>query len=70
MKIREIKAAGLRGATPEGGWANEIKPEDCVHTLIAISTEAQGILTWAIPLGGFLAVLIWYVLLLRRRHPE
>jgi L-alanine-DL-glutamate epimerase-like enolase superfamily enzyme len=39
MKIREIKAAGLRGATPEGGWANEIKPEDCVHTLIAISTD-------------------------------
>jgi hypothetical protein len=38
--------------------------------LIAISTVAQGILTWAIPLGGFLAVLIWYVLLLRRRHPE
>jgi hypothetical protein len=38
--------------------------------MIAISTEAQGILTWAIPLGGFLAVLIWYVALLRRRHPE
>jgi len=39
MKIREIKAAGLRGATPEGGWANEIKPDDCVHTLIAILTD-------------------------------
>jgi D-galactarolactone cycloisomerase len=39
MKITEIKAAGLRGATPEGGWANEIKPDDCVHTLIAISTD-------------------------------
>jgi hypothetical protein len=38
--------------------------------LIAISTAAQGILTWAIPLFGFLAVLAWYVLLLRRRHPE
>lgn len=38
--------------------------------LLAISTEAQGILTWAIPLGVFLAVLVWYFLLLRRRHPE
>ena len=27
MKIVRIEAAGLRGATPEGGWANEIKPE-------------------------------------------
>ena len=32
--------------------------------LLAISSEAQGILTWAIPLGGFLAVLVWYVFLL------
>jgi hypothetical protein len=38
--------------------------------VMAISSEAQGILTWAIPLGGFLAVLAWCVLLLRRRHPE
>jgi hypothetical protein len=43
---------------------------ELVPQLIAISTEAQGILTWAIPLAGFLAVLIWYVLVLRRRHPE
>jgi hypothetical protein len=38
--------------------------------VIAISSDAQGVLTWAIPLFGFLAVLIWYLLLLRRRHPE
>jgi hypothetical protein len=38
--------------------------------LIAISTDAQGVLTWAIPLGAFLAVLAWGVLVLRRRHPE
>ena len=38
--------------------------------LLAISIEAEGILTLAIPLGGFLAVLVWYFLLLRRRHPE
>jgi len=41
-----------------------------VPQLIAISTEVEGILTWAIPLGGFLAVLAWDVLVLRRRHPE
>ena len=39
MKIREIRSAGLRGATPEGGWSNELRPEDCVHTLIAVHTD-------------------------------
>jgi len=39
MKIREIRCAGLRGATPEGGWSNELRPEDCVHTLIAVHTD-------------------------------
>jgi D-galactarolactone cycloisomerase len=40
MKIRSIRCAGLRGATPEGGWSNELQPSDCVHTLVAIRTEA------------------------------
>ena len=39
MKIREIRAAGLRGETPEGGWSNEIRPDECVHTLIAVVTD-------------------------------
>src|SRR5882672_8121211 len=39
MKIREIKCAGLRGATPEGGWSNELLPDDCVHTLITVHTD-------------------------------
>jgi len=39
MKIREIRCAGLRGATPEGGWSNELRPDDCVHTLIAVHTD-------------------------------
>jgi hypothetical protein len=43
---------------------------EAMPELTAISTVAQGILTWAIPLGVFLAVLAWYMLLLRRRHPE
>lgn len=40
MKIRDIRAVGLHGATPEGGWSNEIRPDDCVHTLIAVLTDA------------------------------
>jgi D-galactarolactone cycloisomerase len=40
MKITEIRCAGLRGATPEGGWSNELRPEDCVHTLITVHTDA------------------------------
>jgi D-galactarolactone cycloisomerase len=39
MIITEIRAAGLYGATPEGGWSEELRPEDCVHTLIAVLTD-------------------------------
>ena len=39
MKIREIRATGLRGKTPEGGWSNELKPDDCVQTLITVETD-------------------------------
>ena len=39
MKIREVRALGLYGATPEGGWSNELRPDDCVHTLIAVLTD-------------------------------
>lgn len=45
MKIVKIKSAGLRGGTPEGGWANELKPQDCVHTLITIFTD-EGVTGW------------------------
>jgi L-alanine-DL-glutamate epimerase-like enolase superfamily enzyme len=40
MKITSVRCAGLRGATPEGGWSNELRPDDCVHTLIAVHTDA------------------------------
>jgi D-galactarolactone cycloisomerase len=39
MKIARIECVGLRGATPEGGWSNELRPEDCVHTLVAVQTD-------------------------------
>jgi len=45
MKIRQIRAIGLRGKTPEGGWSNEIRPDDCVHTLIAVDTD-NGLTGW------------------------
>jgi L-alanine-DL-glutamate epimerase-like enolase superfamily enzyme len=45
LRITEIRSAGLRHGTPEGGWSNEIQPEDCVHTLIAVSTD-EGITGW------------------------
>ncbi len=39
MKIRDIRAVGLRGQTPEGGWSDEIEQEDCIHTLVAVITD-------------------------------
>jgi len=39
MKIRDIRAVGLVGATPEGGWSAELRPEDSVHTLVAVLTD-------------------------------
>src|SRR3954451_19903000 len=45
MTIRDIRAFGLRGRTPEGGWSNELRPDDCVHTVIAVLT-AEGRVGW------------------------
>ena len=39
MKIREIRCAGLRGAAPQVDWSNELRPKDCVHTLVAVHTD-------------------------------
>jgi L-alanine-DL-glutamate epimerase-like enolase superfamily enzyme len=45
LNIVSIQAIGLRGATPEGGWSNELQPDTCVHTLIRITTDA-GLVGW------------------------
>jgi L-alanine-DL-glutamate epimerase-like enolase superfamily enzyme len=45
LRISEIRSAGLRSGTPAGGWANEIQPDDCIHTLIAVFTD-EGITGW------------------------
>ncbi len=39
MKIQSITAYGLKGATPKGGWANEIKADECVQTLVVVRTD-------------------------------
>lgn len=39
MRIEQVHALGLRGATPRGGWANELRPDDVVHTLIVVTTD-------------------------------
>ncbi len=39
VRIRQIRAIGLGGATPEGGWSVELRPEDSVHTLVFVDTE-------------------------------
>jgi L-alanine-DL-glutamate epimerase-like enolase superfamily enzyme len=39
MHIYDIHAVGLTGATPEGGWSSELRPEDSVHTLVFVRTD-------------------------------
>jgi hypothetical protein len=43
---------------------------EALRPIFSTSVTAEGILTWAIPLGVLIALIIWYVLLVRRRHPE
>jgi D-galactarolactone cycloisomerase len=40
ITIRKIVAVPLMGESPKGGWSSEIRPEDSVHTLIAVHTNA------------------------------
>jgi len=40
LRITRIVAAPLFGESPRGGWTTEIKPEDSIHTIIAVHTEA------------------------------
>jgi D-galactarolactone cycloisomerase len=39
MQIERIEVAGLSGATPSGGWAIELRPDDVVHTLVTVHTD-------------------------------
>ncbi len=40
VRIRSIVAAPLFGESPKGGWSAEIQPEDSIHALIAVHTDA------------------------------
>ena len=40
IHITSIEAAPLFGESPKGGWSAEIRPEDSIHALIAVHTDA------------------------------
>jgi D-galactarolactone cycloisomerase len=39
MKIADLRLTGLTGGTVEGGWAEELVPEDNVHTVVEIVAD-------------------------------
>jgi len=39
MKIVDLRLTGLSGGTVEGGWAEELTPEDNVHTVVEVITD-------------------------------
>lgn len=39
MLIERIDVVGLRGATPPGGWSEELSPDDSVHALVLVRTD-------------------------------
>jgi L-alanine-DL-glutamate epimerase-like enolase superfamily enzyme len=41
VRITGIEAAPLFGESPKGGWTAEIKPDDSIHALIAVHTDAD-----------------------------
>ena len=40
IRITDIAVAPLFGESPKGGWSAEIRPEDSIHALIAVHTDA------------------------------
>ncbi|MCP8939112.1 mandelate racemase/muconate lactonizing enzyme family protein [Alsobacter sp. SYSU M60028] len=40
VTITRIEAAPLFGESPKGGWSAEIRPEDSIHAIIAVHTDA------------------------------
>jgi D-galactarolactone cycloisomerase len=39
MKIADLRLTGLTGGTVEGGWAEELVPEDNIHTIVEVVTD-------------------------------
>src|SRR5947209_9287662 len=40
MKIAELRITGLSGGTVEGGWVDDLKPEEDINTIIEVVTDA------------------------------
>src|SRR5579872_3525727 len=39
MKIIDLRLTGLSGGTVEGGWAEELTPEDNINTIVEVITD-------------------------------
>src|SRR5258707_563981 len=39
MKIADLRLTGLAGATVEGGWAEELEPQDNIHTVVEVIAD-------------------------------
>src|SRR5436305_1870769 len=39
MKITDIRLTGLAGGTVEGGWVDDLKPDDDLHTIVEVLTD-------------------------------
>lgn len=39
MTIADLRLTGLAGATVEGGWAEELEPQDNLHTIVEVVTD-------------------------------
>jgi L-alanine-DL-glutamate epimerase-like enolase superfamily enzyme len=39
MQIRDLRLTGLAGGTVEGGWADELKSEDDINTIVEVVTD-------------------------------
>ena len=39
MKIADLRLTGLAGATVEGGWAEELEPQDNIHTIVEVIAD-------------------------------
>jgi L-alanine-DL-glutamate epimerase-like enolase superfamily enzyme len=39
MKISDVRITGLSGGTVEGGWAEDLQPEDDINTILEVQTD-------------------------------
>lgn len=39
MKITQVRLTGLAGGTVRGGWVDDLKPDDDLHTIIEVDTD-------------------------------